>query len=104
VVRKGTGEGTRIGWSDGKLYVDRTAAGEDAFSPAFPRTQRVKVPLIDGRMRLRILVDRSSVEVFTRDGRVAITNLIYPDLSSDRIAAYAEGGTADVKVVARPVR
>lgn len=104
VVRQGGAEGTRIGWSDGQIYVDRTDSGEDSFSPAFPRTQRVQVPLVDGQLRLRILVDRSSVEVFTRDGRVAITNLIYPDLSSDRIAAYSVGGTADVKVVARTVR
>jgi fructan beta-fructosidase len=103
VVRKGEGEGTRIGWSDGQLYVDRTGSGEDSFSPAFPRIQRVPVPLVDGQLKLRILVDRSSVEVFTHDGRVAITDLIYPDLSSDGIAAYAVGGTVDAKVMARPV-
>ena len=103
VVRKGEAEGTRIGWSDGQLYVDRTASGEDSFSPAFARTQRVAVPLVDGQLRLRILVDRTSVEVFTRDGRVAVTDLIFPDLSSDGIAAYAVGGTVDAKVVARPV-
>ena len=103
VVRKGAGQGTRIGWSDGQLYIDRTDSGEDSFSPEFPATQRVAVPLVDGQLKLRILVDRSSVEVFTGDGRVAITDLIYPDLSSDGIAAYAVGGSADVKVVARAV-
>jgi len=61
------------------------------------------VPLVDGKLRLRILVDRSSVEVFTSDGRVAITDLVYPDLSSDGIATYAVGGTVDAKVVARKV-
>jgi len=103
VVRKGAGQGTRVGWSDGQLYIDRTDSGEDSFSPAFPGTQRVAVPLVDGKLRLRILVDRSSVEVFTSDGRVAITDLVYPDLSSDGIAAYAVGGTVDAKVVARKV-
>lgn len=103
VVRKGAGEGMRIGWSHGQLYVDRTGSGEDSFSPVFARTQRVAVPLVNGALKLRILVDRSSVEVFTRDGRVAITDLIYPDLLSDRIAAYAVGGSVDAKVVARPV-
>jgi len=103
VVRKGAGEGTRIGWSDGQLYIDRTGSGEDSFSPVFATTQRVAVPLVDGHLKLRILVDRSSIEVFTRDGRVAITDLIFPDLSSDGIAAYAVGGTVDVKVVVRSV-
>ena len=69
----------------------------------FATTQRVAVPLVDGHLKLRILVDRSSIEVFTRDGRVAITDLIFPDLSSDGIAAYAVGGTVDVKVVVRSV-
>lgn len=103
VIRKGVGEGTRIGWSDGRLYVDRTAAGESSFSPVFASTHGVAVPLVDGQLKLRILVDRSSVEVFTRDGRFAISDLIFPDLASDRIAAYAVGGSADVKVVARAV-
>jgi fructan beta-fructosidase len=104
VVRKGGVQGTRIGWSNGQLYVDRTASGEDAFSPVFGRTHGVAMPLVDGQLKLRILVDRSSVEVFTRDGRVAITDLIFPDLSSDGIAAYAVDGTADVKVVARAIK
>jgi levanase len=103
VVRKGRTQGTRIGWSNGHLYVDRSASGEDSFSPVFDRTQHVAVPLVDGQLKLRILVDRSSVEVFTRDGRVAITDLIFPDLSSDGIAAYAVGGTVDAKVVARAI-
>jgi fructan beta-fructosidase len=103
VVRKGPAQGTRIGWSDGQLYIDRTNSGEDSFSPVFPATQHVAVPLVDGQLKLRILVDRSSVEVFTSDGRVAITDLIYPDLASDGIATYAVRGTVDAKVVARPV-
>jgi levanase len=103
VVRKGAGQGTRIGWSDGQLYVDRTDSGEDSFSPAFPGTRRVAVPLVDGKLKLRILMDRSSVEVFTSDGRVAITDLIFPDLASDGIAVYAVGGTVDARVVARKV-
>jgi len=103
VIRKGVGEGTRIGWSDGQLYVDRTASGESSFSPVFASTHGVAVPLVDGQLKLRILVDRSSVEVFTRDGRFAISDLIFPDLASDRIAAYAVGSSADVKVVARAV-
>jgi fructan beta-fructosidase len=104
VVRKGGAQGTRIGWSNGQLYIDRTASGEDSFSPVFARTHAVAVPLVDGQLKLRILVDRSSVEVFTRDGRVAITDLIFPDLASDGIAAYAMDGTADVKVVARALK
>ena len=84
--------------------VDRTEAGEDSFSPLFATTHRVAVPLVKGELALRILVDRSSVEVFTADGRTAITDLVYPNLSSDGIAVYAEGGLVDANVVVRSAR
>lgn len=104
VVRMGADQGTRIGWADGQLYIDRTEAGEDSFSPLFATTHRVAVPLVKGELALRILVDRSSVEVFTADGRTAITDLVYPNLSSDGIAVYAEGGLVDANVVVRSAR
>ena len=103
VVRAGNGEGTRIGWSNGRLYVDRRDAGEDSFSPVFAGVQSVAVKLVSGQLKLRILVDKASVEVFTADGRVAITDLIYPMLSSDGVSAYAVGGSVEAKVTARPV-
>ena len=55
---------------------------------------RVKLPLDHGKLELTIFVDSSSVEVFSADGRVSISDLVYPDPASVGIGVFADGGTA----------
>ncbi|MDQ2946332.1 MAG: GH32 C-terminal domain-containing protein, partial [Acidobacteriota bacterium] len=50
------------------------------------------LPLPTGPLKMRILVDRSSVEVFAQDGRLAITNLIFPPGSSRSLELHVTGG------------
>ena len=53
------------------IYVDRTKSGDVGFSASFPSTEFAPLKLrANGRVKLRILVDRSSVEVFADNGRV----------------------------------
>lgn len=49
---------------------------------------------IEGRIRLRILVDRTSVEVFANDGRVQMASCFLPDAADRSLAVFAEGGRA----------
>lgn len=44
-----------------------------------------------GDIRLRLILDRYSVEVFVNDGEQAISTVIYTDLSADRISFMTEG-------------
>jgi fructan beta-fructosidase len=46
-----------------------------------------------GRVRLRVFVDRSSIEVFGNDDVVSFTELSYPDPASQGLELYAVGGT-----------
>jgi levanbiose-producing levanase len=46
------------------------------------------------RLDLRILVDRTSVEVFVDDGRHVHSSLVFPEGGDDRIALYTDGGPA----------
>lgn len=46
----------------------------------------------DGSLSLRLLLDRSSVECFERDGRFVITDYIFPSVPYDRIEFFAENG------------
>jgi fructan beta-fructosidase len=62
----------------GRIYVDRTHAGNIFFSPKFPSRTEAPAPLRNGALELRILADRSSIEVFANDGLVVLTNLAYP--------------------------
>lgn len=79
-VRTGNGEETVIGYdvAASELYVDRTRSGNVSFSRDFPGVQRAPLTASDGEVRLRILVDWSSVEVFTDAGHRVITDQIFP--------------------------
>lgn len=66
-------------------------------STAFPLAQVTTASsTTQSRLKLRILVDRSSVEVFAGDGRVVFSNLFFPDASNKEFQVYATGGTARI--------
>ncbi len=44
-----------------------------------------------------IFVDKSSVELFVNDGRIAMTNLVFPVSPYENIKLYTKGGKADFK-------
>ncbi|MFF8600020.1 GH32 C-terminal domain-containing protein [Streptomyces sp. NPDC015232] len=96
-VRTGNGEQTVIGYDTRtrELYVDRTRSGAVDFHDDFPGVQRAPLsPRGDGRIELRVLVDRSSVEVFGGAGETVVTDQIFPSPNSDGLRLFAEGGTA----------
>ena len=67
--------------------------------------QRAPLAARDGKLRLRILVDWSSVEVFTDKGDRVITDQIFPRASSDGIELFADGGRATLdSLTIRPLR
>ena len=97
-VRTGGGEETVIGYdaAAGELYVDRTRSGRSDFSRDFPGVQRAPLAARNGKVRLRILVDWSSVEVFADRGQTVITDQIFPAATSDGVELFADGGSATV--------
>ncbi len=88
--------GTRIVYDSSAhtLSVDRSASGETNFSNAFSQRHIVALPLVNGKLRLDVIVDRDSVEVFDGDGRTVITDLVFPSPADNRLAVFAEGGDA----------
>ncbi|MFK8909009.1 glycoside hydrolase family 32 protein [Streptomyces sp. YS-3] len=95
-VRTGTGgEETVIGYdtTTQELYVDRTHSGEVGFSSAFPGVQRAPMKAENGKVKLRVLVDESSVEVFGGRGESVITDQIFPDPTSRGVRVFAENGS-----------
>ncbi|HDR9875955.1 TPA: glycoside hydrolase family 32 protein [Burkholderia cenocepacia] len=88
--------GTRIVYDTAKrtLTLDRARSGEANFAGTFSREHIVDLPLEHGQLRLEIVVDRGSVEVFANGGRVALTDLIFPPRDADRVAVFAEQGRA----------
>jgi fructan beta-fructosidase len=98
-VRTGNGQRTVIGYDvdRGGIYVDRTRSGDVSFSPSFPSVEFAPVELRNGYITLRVLVDRSSVEVFEGRGRVTITDQIFPDRDSQGIQLFSQGGRAQLE-------
>ena len=56
--------------------MDRTKSGDISFSEAFPC--ETKAPTYGTIKQLRIFVDRCSIEAFDADGKMAMTNLVFP--------------------------
>ena len=85
---------TLIGYDREKheIFVDRTHSGNTGFSKDFPARTAAPLNLSGNKLSVRVLVDRSSVEVFADDGRVALTNLIYPPKPVKRVETYSSGG------------
>jgi fructan beta-fructosidase len=106
-VRTGKQEETVIGIDPraGRLFVDRTRSGDVSFDPKFTGRHTAPLRIEDGRVRLHVFVDWSSVEVFAANGEVVITDQIFPAPESDGVALYARGGTARlVSLEAWPLR
>jgi fructan beta-fructosidase len=91
----GAGEETVIGYdaTTQELYVDRTHSGAVDFNSTFPGVQTAPLKATNGKIKLRILVDRSSVEVFGGSGEATITDQIFPDPASRGVQVFAENGS-----------
>ncbi len=91
---------TAVGYDATKheVYVQRGGS-----LPNFAGTHGAPVTLRDGRVRLRVLVDRSLVEVFAQDGERTLAEQTYS--GGDTLSLFAEGGTAEIEALeVRPLR
>ncbi|WP_370645950.1 glycoside hydrolase family 32 protein [Sporolactobacillus sp. STSJ-5] len=77
----------------GYLYVNRTFTNQPDESKKYLES---RAPLAQDtkRVHLKILVDKTSIEVFTDDGRTVLTNEVFPNLNDQGISLYSEDGTA----------
>ena len=94
--RVGANEETVVAYntSSGKLFVDRTKSGETDFHPAFAGVHSAPVKLVDGKIKLHIYVDSSSIEVFANDGATVLTERIFPGPTSVDVWGFCQGGKA----------
>ena len=92
VRANGQGQRTLIGYSPalGHLFVDRAASGATDFHDDFSGRHAARLAAPEGKVKLHVFVDRSSVEVFGGDGRATITERIFPDPTESRLVAVRE--------------
>ncbi|MCQ2009731.1 MAG: glycoside hydrolase family 32 protein [Sporolactobacillus sp.] len=73
------------------LTLDRSKSGTGSGG-----TRRTKLPKRDS-LKLRIYLDRSSVEVFVNDGEKVMTSRIYPTEQNQGVQLFASGGRLTVQ-------
>ena len=87
-----------IGYDASKhqLIVDRTNAGNGKINQ-HKLIQTADVVDSDGKIKLEILFDKSSLEVFINDGEKVVTTYVYPGEDADFISAFSTGGKSLIK-------
>jgi fructan beta-fructosidase len=79
-----------INSATGRIFVDRTQSSKTDWAPEFP--VRVSAPLKypqANSIRLEIVVDRNSIEVFAEDGTTVLSDLVYPAETSVGLSFYS---------------
>ncbi|EON63098.1 hypothetical protein W97_02325 [Coniosporium apollinis CBS 100218] len=105
-LRAGRGQETVVGYEfeTARMYVDRRNSGSAFVTKAFPGMYYA--PLTagdDDRVRIRVLLDWSSVEVFGGLGESTITAQIFPDDEGTGITMFSTGVAEQVEVEVRSV-
>jgi len=96
VLRAGLEEETLVGYDAEKevVFLDRTKSGESDFYDDFNQRFEAPVRLVEGKVKLHLFVDWSSVEVFVNDGEAVLTSRVFPDPESSGIRFRNGGGNA----------
>ena len=68
---------------DETFSMDRTLSGKTDFSSDFAAI--TTAPVYGKMNKLRIFIDKSSIEVFDNDGKMAMTNLVFPTRPYDKV-------------------
>ena len=94
-VRTGGKEQTTVGYNieSQSIFVDRTHSGKSDFYADFAERHSAKMEPFEGKVRLHLFIDRSSLELFANDGLVSMTACIFPSAESVGLELFAEGGT-----------
>ncbi|MCI4668549.1 MAG: GH32 C-terminal domain-containing protein [Bacteroidia bacterium] len=93
-------EKIEIGYDDKEkvIYVDRSQAGEVDFSDRFA-AEKHTAPFDANKksIKLHILIDVSSVEVFAADGKVVLTEIFFPNKEFSKVSFFSREGSSTVK-------
>jgi sucrose-6-phosphate hydrolase SacC (GH32 family) len=69
-----------------EVFIDRRNARKGAWHKEYPGRHAAPVRIVDGRISLRVLFDRSVIEVFVNGGEQVLTDRVYPTAPYDRVA------------------
>ncbi|MDN0054113.1 GH32 C-terminal domain-containing protein [Bacteroides caecigallinarum] len=76
--------------------IDRTKSGEVSFSNDFPAVTEITLSK-SKELKLRLFVDKSSIEAFVDNGKFVMTNCVFPSAPYDMITFESDGNRYKVK-------
>ena len=79
-----------------KFSMDRRKSGEVGFNENFPMLTWTAIESGTDELKLRLFVDKSSVEAFGDGGRFVMTNQVFPSEPYTHIDFYSRGGAYKV--------
>ena len=79
-----------------KFSMDRRKSGEVGFNENFPMLTWTTIESGKDELKLRLFVDKSSVEAFGDGGRFVMTNQVFPSEHYTHIDFYSKGGAYKV--------
>lgn len=74
-----------------EVFVDRRTSRRTPFHEAYPGRHAGPVTWRNGAITLRVLFDRSVVEVFANDGETVVTDRLFPTRPLDRLELLPAG-------------
>ena len=79
-----------------QFVMDRSESGKVDFSADFPAVTVAPVPDTDN-IRIRLFVDRTSIEAFGEEGKFVMTNQVFPSEPYNKMSFTSERGSFSVK-------
>ena len=97
----GMNEKLIVGYDAAKkqLFVDRRKSGIVSFSPDFPVVATAPCLLEKHQLKLHILLDAASIEVFAQNGKSVLTDIFFPTKPYNQLSLFAEKEKASVSNV-----
>lgn len=84
----------RYNSADRTISFDRRESGIVDFSESFPAVTVAPTFEKNGKVTLRIFIDRSSIELFGNGGRFVMTNIVFPNEPYSTLSVNSAGGNA----------
>ena len=84
----------KIGYSPSQetFYTDRTKAGQSLFSDKFASKSLAKYKA-DETIEIRLFIDEASVEIFVDNGKLVLTDIVFPTEEFNTLELFSTNGT-----------
>ncbi len=106
VLENGKGQHISVGYDalQGRLFVDRTRAGQSSFDSTFARIHTMEVPKSADQVEMQLVVDKSAVEVYFNKGRGVMTDLCFPDAGWNTLRVSTPSGKAGLSLQVKSLK